>query len=41
MFINAQGELEDYHAVYLAPKELIALGERDLKPENNLAGMRK
>lgn len=41
LFINAQGELEDYHAGYLAPKELIALGERALKPENNLAGMRK
>lgn len=33
--------MEDYHAGYLAPKELIALGERALKPENNLAGMRK
>ena len=41
LFINAQGELEDYHAGYLAPKEPIALGERALKPENNLAGMRK
>ena len=38
LFINEQGELEDYHAGYLAPKELIALGERALKPENNLAG---
>ena len=41
LFIDAQGELVDYHAGYLSPKELIALGERALNPESNLAGMQK